>query len=194
MLADEIAASIRHHWWLFLLRGLAAITFGALALLWPGVTVVALTAFIAAYALVDGVVAIGSAVRMRAVFDRWWMLLIQGLISAAFGIFAFVNPVLSLLYVVISVSLWMLLAAYVQFTLAGVQKAMGGRPGWSIFGGILSLALAVAAIVYPGLTVATVIVLIAWFALALGVVQLVIEFLVRSLATAVVAAAPVPPR
>jgi uncharacterized membrane protein HdeD (DUF308 family) len=194
MLADEIAASIRHHWWLFLLRGLAAITFGALALLWPGVTVVALTAFIAAYALVDGVVAIGSAVRMRAVFDRWWMLLIQGLISAAFGIFAFVNPVLSLLYVVISVSLWMLLAAYVQFTLAGVQKAMGGRPGWSIFGGILSLALAVAAIVYPGLTVATVIVLIAWFALALGVVQLVIAFLVRSLATAVVAAAPVPPR
>jgi len=194
MLADEIAASIRHHWWLFLLRGLAAITFGALALLWPGATVVALTAFIAAYALVDGVVAIGSAVRMRAVFDRWWMLLIQGLISAAFGIFAFVNPVLSLLYVVISVSLWMLLAAYVQFTLAGVQKAMGGRPGWSIFGGILSLALAVAAIVYPGLTVATVIVLIAWFALALGVVQLVIAFLVRSLATAVVAAAPVPPR
>src|SRR3989442_1763834 len=36
MLADEIAASIRHHWWLFLLRGLAAIVFGALALLWPG--------------------------------------------------------------------------------------------------------------------------------------------------------------
>ena len=40
MLADEIAASVRHHWWLFLLRGLAAIVFGALALLWPGVTVV----------------------------------------------------------------------------------------------------------------------------------------------------------
>ena len=179
MLADEIAASVRHHWWLFLLRGLAAIVFGALALLWPGATVVALTAFIAAYALVDGVVAIGSAVRMRAVFDRWWMLLIQGVISTAFGIFAFINP-----------ALWMLLAAAVQFTLARVQKAMGGRPGWSIAGGILSLALAVAAIAYPGLTVATVIVLIAWFALALGVVQLVIAFLVRSLTTAVVSAAP----
>ncbi len=192
MLADEIAASVRHHWWLFLLRGLAAIVFGALALLWPGATVVALTAFIAAYALVDGVVAIGSAVRMRAVFDRWWVLLIQGLISAAFGVFAFINPALSLLYVVVSVSLWMLLAAAVQFTLARVQKAMGGRPGWSIFGGILSLALAAAAIVYPGLTVATVIVLIAWFALALGVVQLVIAFLVRSLTTAVLSAAPAP--
>jgi len=190
VLADEIAASVRHHWWLFLLRGLAAIAFGALALLWPSATVVALTAFIAAYALVDGVVAIGSAVRMRAVFDRWWMLLIQGLISAAFGVFAFINPLLSLFYIVISVSLWMLCAALVQFTLARVQKAMGGRPVWSIIGGILSLALAVAAIVFPGLTVATVILLIAWFALALGVVQLVIAFLVRSLTTAVVSAAP----
>src|SRR3989442_13435322 len=108
MLADEIAASIRHHWWLFLLRGLAAIVFGALALLWPGVTVVALTAFIAAYALVDGVVAIGSAGRKRGVVDRWWLLLIQGGISTAVGGFAFINPPLFLFYIVISGSLLML--------------------------------------------------------------------------------------
>src|SRR2546427_6799791 len=98
MPAEQLVASLRHHWWLFLLRGLAAIVFGVLALLWPGVTVVALTAFIAAYALVDGVVAIGSAGRMRAVFHRWWLLLIQGGISTAFCLFAVINPGPSLLY------------------------------------------------------------------------------------------------
>src|SRR5213594_1807735 len=107
MLPDQIAAAIRHHWWLFLLRGGAAIVFGILVLMWPGATVVALTAFIAAYALADGIVAVASALRMRALFDRWWVLLIQGLISIAFGILAFMNPALSLWYVVISVSLWM---------------------------------------------------------------------------------------
>ncbi len=81
MLTDQIAASIRHHWWLFLLRGVAAIVFGLLALLWPGATVIALMAFVAAYALVDGIVTTGAAVRMRMLFDRWWLLLIQGLIS-----------------------------------------------------------------------------------------------------------------
>ncbi len=185
MLADQIVASVRHHWWLFLLRGLAAIVFGALALLWPGATVVVLTAFIAAYALVDGVVAIASAFRMRAVFDNWWMLLIQGLISTVFGVWAFINPLLSLLYIVVSVSLWMLFAALVQFMLARAQKAMGTHPVWSIVGGVLSLVLAVLAVVFPGLTVATVIVLIAWFALVIGVVQLVIAFRVRSLAVAI---------
>ena len=94
MLADQIVASVRHHWWLFLLRGLAAILFGVVALMWPGATVVLLTAFIAAYALVDGVVAISAAVRMRSTFDRWWVLLVQGIISAVFGVWAFINPLL----------------------------------------------------------------------------------------------------
>jgi len=185
MLTDPIAAAIRHHWWLFLLRGFAAIIFGVLAIMWPGATVVVLMAFIAAYALVDGVVAIAAAVRMRATFDRWWVLLIQGLISAAFGIWAFINPLLSLWYIVISVSLWMLFAAVVQFMLARAHRAMGTSPAWSIFGGALSLVVAVLALVYPGLTVATVVVLVAWFALVMGTLQLVIAFRVRRLTVAI---------
>ena len=185
MLADQLVASVRHHWWLFLLRGLAAIVFGVLAILWPGATVVLLTAFIAAYALVDGVVAISAAVRMRSTFDRWWMLLIQGLISTVFGVWAFINPLLSLLYIVVSVSLWMLFAAIVQFMLARAHKAMGTSPVWSILGGVLSLVVAALALVYPGLTVATVVLLLAWFALVTGIVQVVIAFRVRSLAVAI---------
>jgi uncharacterized membrane protein HdeD (DUF308 family) len=180
MLSDQIAASIRHHWWLFLLRGLAAIVFGLLALLWPGATVIALMAFVAAYALVDGIVTIGSAMRMRALFDRWWLLLIQGLISTVFGVLAFLNPALSLFYIVISVSLWMLFAAFALFMLARAQKVMGAPSAWSMIGGVLSLVLAVAAVVFPGLTVATVIVLIAWFALAFGIVNFVVAFRVRT--------------
>lgn len=184
MLTDQIAASIRHHWWLFLLRGLAAIVFGLLALLWPGATVIALMAFVAAYALVDGIVTTGAAVRMRTLFDRWWLLLIQGLISIVFGVLAFFNPALSLLYIVISVSLWMLFAAAAQFMLARAQKAMGAPSRWSILGGVLSFVLAIAAVAFPGLTVATVIVLIAWFALAFGIVNVVVAFRVRSFVNA----------
>ncbi len=184
MLTDQIAASIRHHWWLFLLRGLAAIVFGLLALLWPGATVIALMAFVAAYALVDGIVTTGAAVRMRTLFDRWWLLLIQGLISIVFGVLAFFNPALSLLYIVISVSLWMLFAAAAQFMLARAQKAMGAPSRWSILGGVLSVVLAIAAVAFPGLTVATVIVLIAWFALAFGIVNVVVAFRVRSFVNA----------
>jgi uncharacterized membrane protein HdeD (DUF308 family) len=185
VLPDQIASAVRHHWWLFLLRGVAAIVFGVLVLMWPGATVIALTAFIAAYALVDGIVVAGSAVRMRAIFDRWWILLIQGLVSIAFGVLAFINPALSLWYVVISVSLWMLLAGVALFTLGSAQKAMGGSAVGPRAAGVACLVLAVLAVAYPGLTVAGVIALIAWFALVIGIVTLTVAFRVRSLVKAV---------
>ncbi len=180
MITAQIADAVRHHWWLFLLRGVAAIVFAVLTLWWPGATLIVLTAFIAAYALVDGIVAIMSAFRLRPVFERWWVLLIQGLISTVFGVLAFVNPSLSLLYIVVSVSLWMLFASMALVMLARAQKAMGASPVGSTVGAILSLALAVLAIAYPRLTVTGVLALIAWFALALGAVHLVVAFRVRA--------------
>jgi uncharacterized membrane protein HdeD (DUF308 family) len=181
MLPDQVAAAIRHHWWLFLLRGLAAVVFGILVLMWPGASVVALTAFIAAYALVDGIVAVASAARMRAIFDRWWVLLVQGLISIAFGILAFMNPALSLWYVVISVSLWMVFASTAFFMLGRAHKAMGGSALGANVAAIASLVLAVLAIGYPRLTIASVIALIAWFALLIGIANLTVAFRVRAL-------------
>jgi uncharacterized membrane protein HdeD (DUF308 family) len=180
-LSSEIAAAVRHHWWLFLLRGVAAVVFAVLTLWWPGATLIALMAFIAAYALADGIIAIVAAFQMRRLFARWWVVLIQGLISAAFGIWAFFQPALSLWYIVISVSVWMLFASMAQFALAGAQRIMGGKPLWAILGGIGSLVLAVVAIVYPNLTVAALLAFIAWFALVLGVLSLVVAFSVRSI-------------
>src|SRR5882762_5677662 len=81
MLPDQMATAVRHHWWLFLLRGIAALAFGVITLLQPGATLVVLMAFIIAYALVDGVVALVYAFRLRPMLDRWWMLLIQGVIT-----------------------------------------------------------------------------------------------------------------
>jgi uncharacterized membrane protein HdeD (DUF308 family) len=187
MLPADIAAAVRHHWWLFLLRGVAGVAFGVLTLWWPGATLVVLMAFIAAYALVDGIVALVYAFRLRPLFDRWWMLLIQGVISAVFGVLAIFQPGLSVAYIVVSVALWMLVAGLVQLLLARGQKAMGGSGRWSVVGGILSLVLAAAAVVYPRVTVAAVLVLIAWFALAVGIVQLVVAFRVRSIVKAAAA-------
>lgn len=182
MIPEHIATAVRHHWWLFLLRGVAAIVFGVLTLWWPGATLVVLVAFIAAYALVDGILALVYAFRLRPMFDRWWVLLIQGVISAAFGVLAFMNPALSVLYIVVSVALWMAFASLALFMLARAQRTMGTSGTWSIVSAVLTLALAVAAIAYPRLTVAAVLALIAWFALVVGIVQLVVAFRVRAFA------------
>jgi len=69
MLPDQIAAAVRHHSWLFLLRGIAAVAFGVLTLWWPGATLVVLMAFIT-------VAFPGVTVAAVLVFIAWFALVI----------------------------------------------------------------------------------------------------------------------
>jgi Short repeat of unknown function (DUF308) len=48
---------LARNWWLFLLRGVAAITFGVLSLIWPGISLGTFILLFGAYALVHGVFA-----------------------------------------------------------------------------------------------------------------------------------------
>ena len=68
-------------WWALVLRGLAAIAFGVLAFVWPHITLAVLVFLWGAYALVDGVFAIAAGVKTHAENRRWWVLLIEGILS-----------------------------------------------------------------------------------------------------------------
>ena len=70
--------TLTRNWWVFLLRGLAGILFGLITLFSPSISLLALVLVFGAYAFVDGVLAIMSAVRRHGE-DRWWILLLQGL-------------------------------------------------------------------------------------------------------------------
>jgi len=182
MIPDEFAHAMHQHWWLFLLRGIAAIAFGVLTLVWPGATLAVLVALMGAYALVDGVVSIASALRVRRLLGRWWVVLLHGLVSAALGVLMFLRPGLTLAFIVVSVSIWMFLAGVAQFMFARAQQAMGGSGRWSFLCGILSIALALAALAFPGLTLAAVLALIGWFAVVVGGVQVLVAIAARSFA------------
>src|SRR5262245_51543618 len=79
------------YWWLFLLRGIAAIIFGVLAFIWPGITLVTLVLFWGAFALVDGVLALANAFTGAGMASRWWLALV-GLSGIAAGVVTFMAP------------------------------------------------------------------------------------------------------
>ena len=89
-LGGGILGALAENWWLLLLRGLAAIAFGVIAFFWPAITLVALTYLWGAYALADGMIAIGAAFSARGVDagPRWWLGL-SGAVGILAGIIAF---------------------------------------------------------------------------------------------------------
>ncbi len=76
-------------WWALVLRGLAAIAFGSLAFAWPGLTLTVLVFLFGAYALVDGALAIAAGIKSHPQTQRWWVLLVEGILSVIAGVMAF---------------------------------------------------------------------------------------------------------
>src|SRR5437868_7672719 len=64
---------MQRYWWVLALRGLIAVLFGIAALLWPGLTILALIIIFGAYALVDGVMAVIVSLQERKVLHSWWV-------------------------------------------------------------------------------------------------------------------------
>ena len=59
----DMSGAVARNWWMWLIRGIAAILFGVLAFRWPGDTLVVIGILFGAYAFVDGVFAILATIR-----------------------------------------------------------------------------------------------------------------------------------
>jgi uncharacterized membrane protein HdeD (DUF308 family) len=78
--------------WFLVLEGLTGIAAGALTLIWPAISALALLYLIAAWALVSGVLEVVAAIRLRKVIRGEWMLALAGIASIAFGVLLALFP------------------------------------------------------------------------------------------------------
>ena len=78
-------------WVWLLLNGILGIAAGAVAVLWPGITVLAFVFLVAAWALISGMFMVVSAFRLKIDHGRVW-LAIGGIASVLFGILLVISP------------------------------------------------------------------------------------------------------
>lgn len=72
-------------WWALVLEGVASLAAGVLTLVWPGLTLLGLLSVAALWATVTGLLQIGTAIRLRKQLTGEWELVLNGLLSVAFG-------------------------------------------------------------------------------------------------------------
>jgi uncharacterized membrane protein HdeD (DUF308 family) len=80
------------NWGALLLEGLLSIAIGVLAVLWPASTALAFVWLIGAWAVLSGALEIASAIRLRKVIEKEWVLGIVGALTIAFGLLMFYRP------------------------------------------------------------------------------------------------------
>src|SRR5262249_52292292 len=156
-------------WWLVLLRGIAAIVFGVLAFVWPGLTLLTLVLFYGAYALVDGVVALISAFSGGAKpVPTWWLILV-GLFGIAAGLVTFLWPGITALVLIIFIGVWSI--AHGIFEIVGAIKLRKeiDNEWWLILAGALSVLFGIIVLALPGAGALALIWVIGAYAIVFGV-------------------------
>ncbi len=170
---------LARNWWTLALRGVVAIVFGILALVWPGLTVIALVVLIGAYLLVDGVVAVGAAIRAAERHRSWGVLLVEGLAGIVAGILTFVWPGITAIVLLFLIGAWAIVTGVME-VIAAVRLRDEIQGEWLLgLGGILSVLFGVVVLVHPGAGAVALVWLIAWYAIIFGIVLIALAFRVR---------------
>jgi uncharacterized membrane protein HdeD (DUF308 family) len=167
------------NWQLVLLRGIAAIIFGILALVLPGLTLFLFIMLFGAYALVDGAFALwtaftggGAASNMT---PRWWLVLI-GLLGVATAVITVLWPGVTGLVLLYFIAAWALASGV--FTIIGairLRKEIEGE--WLLIAnGVLSILIGLIMFFYPAAGALALVWLIGVYALVFGGILVALAF------------------
>ncbi|GAB1688561.1 HdeD family acid-resistance protein [Krasilnikovia sp. M28-CT-15] len=169
---STMVETLSRYWWAVVLRGIAAILFGAVALVWPGATVFALVVLFGAYALVDGVFTLASALGRNRdgvrTGSRSW-LIVQGIAGVLMGILTFVWPDATALVLLWLIAAWALITGVLQVA-AAIRLHREMRHEWLLaLSGVLSVAFGILLLVWPAAGALAVVTLIGAYAVVFGI-------------------------
>jgi uncharacterized membrane protein HdeD (DUF308 family) len=177
--ATEMVRNLAENWWLILLRGIAALLFGILAFVWPGLTLLVLVALYGAYALIDGVLSIGSAVMGPGTAgSRIWLVVI-GLLGIGAGLLTFFWPALTALVLAIFIGAWALATGIVEIIGAiRLRKEIDNE--WLLaLSGLVSVIFGLLILFYPGAGALALVWAIATYAIIFGILMIAFSFRVK---------------
>ncbi|MFG1945502.1 HdeD family acid-resistance protein [Nonomuraea sp. NPDC048826] len=108
---------------------------------------------------------------------HWWVLTVRGVLAIAFGLMALFWPGLTLLVLAVVFGVY----ALIDGVLAGyaATRAAKGQRGWLIFTAVVGVLAGVAAVLWPGVTVLVLTLLVGFWAIVIGVMEIVVAWRIR---------------
>ena len=175
-------AQLTRNWWIPLIRGIAAILFGIMALVWPQLTLQVLVLFFGAYALVDGIFALVSGVTAtEADASVRWALGLGGLAGILIGLITFFWPGVTASVLLAFIITWAIVTGIFEIVAAVRMREVLDNDWLYVLSGAASVLFGILALIYPNSGALSIIWMIGIYALGAGVMLVAFAFRVRNL-------------
>lgn len=170
---------LARYWWTFILRGILAVLFGIVAWAWPGLTLTTLLWLTGIWLVIDGIFAIIAAIVNRKLVERLWPLILIGLAGILFGIFIVAFPGFTVVWLIVTIGFYAIVSGISAiFHAIRLRKEIDNE--WSIgLFGLLSVVFGVIMVAFPGAGALSLIWVIAIYAIAIGITEIIFGFRIR---------------
>lgn len=174
-----MVTTLAQNWWTLVLRGIAAIIFGILAYLWPGITFTVLVLFFGAYALWDGVFALIGAFRTEG--ERRWSLVLGGIVGIAAGLVTFFWTGAATIAILSIIAAWAVITGVFEVVSAiRLREEIEGE--WLLLiSGVVSVLFGIALVIWPVAGLVAVTWMIGAYAMVFGFLLTVLGFRLRGM-------------
>ena len=173
--------TLKRHWWVPVIRGIAAIVFGVIAFTHPVMAAATLVLFFGAWVLIDGICRVIGAIGHRGSDPDWGWHIVIGIVGIIVGLLTIHAPQVTALALVIYIAAWALMIGVTEIAFAiRLRREIKGE-WFLILMGLASIIFAILLLWNPIAGAAAVIWLIAWYAVVLGILAIFFGFRLRSL-------------
>lgn len=173
--------TLKRHWWVPVIRGLAAIIFGVIAFVYPGLTVAMLVLLFGAWVLADGIFRVVGAIGHRASDKDWGFDLIIGIMGIIIGFLTFHAPRITALALIIYIAAWALMIGATEIALAIKLRHEIKGEWFLILMGLCSIIFAIMLLWNPLPGALALVWLIASYAIVFGALGIILGFRLRTL-------------
>jgi len=175
--------ALASRWWMLVVRGLAAIVFGALTLALPSISLLALVFIWGGYAFVDGILGIAVAARAGREGRHWGWHFFEAIVSLGAAATTLLWPGITAMALLMLIAVWAVITGTAEIV-AAVELRHVIRGEWLLaLSGVLSIAFGVLMMVFPRAGALAVVSIIGLYALLFGVVLCGLGFRIHHWAT-----------
>ena len=176
--AHTMMQDVADHWGLAVVMGVASIVLGALAIFYPGATIVTVAIFFAAWLFVSGIFEVVSSFTRDGDTGSRVLHAIIGVLSIIVGWALLRTPFQSVEVFIFVLGIFWLIQGVMTFVAAFATKQ--GR-NWRILSGLLGIIAGVIILTYPISSAVTLALIGGIWLVVLGITQVIAGFQLRSL-------------